>query len=48
MSYVARARQMVREETGISDLGLLDLYTLLVLTHGAKITLGHVHDAWAL
>jgi hypothetical protein len=47
-TYVARAVQAVREETGVGDPDLLRFYALLVLTLGDRITPGDVHDAWAL
>jgi hypothetical protein len=48
MTYIDDARAAVDAELPGLDPQLLDLYTLLALTHGVSVDLRDVHDAWAV
>lgn len=51
-NYIKNAKDVLRETFEENDLvvgeGLLDLYTLLLLTKGLKVTEKDVHEAWAI
>ena len=51
-NYIKNAKDVLRETFKENDLvvgeGLLDLYTLLLLTKGLKTTEKDVHEAWAI
>lgn len=50
MTYIETIQEELKEALVDIELdkGLLDLYTLLVLTKGEDTTLEDVHDAWAI
>lgn len=51
-NYVKNAKEVLRETFEENNLvvgdNLLDLYTLLLLTKGLKVTEKDVHEAWAI
>lgn len=51
-NYIKNAKDILREtfeeNNLVVDEGLLDLYTLLLLTKGLKTTEKDVHEAWAI
>ena len=51
-NYIKNAKDVLRETFKENDLqvdeGLLDLYTLLLLTKGLKVTEKDVHESWAI
>lgn len=50
MTYIEKARALLIEELGhlMEDGPLVDLYLLLVFVKGEEVTLGDMHDAWAI
>lgn len=48
ITYIDEISKKVADRTRITDKRLVQLYALLVLTKGNKITEKDVHDAWAM
>lgn len=50
MTYIEKARALLARELGhfMEDGPLMDLYLLLVFVKGEEVTLGDMHDAWAI
>lgn len=47
MNYIQQARDILSKKIDVES-DLLDLYTLLVFTHGDMCAWNNVHDAWAI
>lgn len=47
MNYIEKIRSILATKIDVED-DLLDLYTLLVITHGEQCALKNVHDAWSV
>ena len=51
MNYIEKIKNLLAVELKMKSIayeGLLDIYTLLVLTVGEDCTNEHIHDAWSI